>query len=521
MVLTLDPSVRSQALGGAYVAPADDGGALFWNPAGLQRVKRQEFGFAHAALFGEQTQDSAVYVRPAWRFGERETWAVGISHLADAPLELMEEGEAQGTARPSESVVSFGYARPIGLISFGLGGKYIRQVLFEETGSAYAVDAGVQGTVGRRGRWGVSLANFGTEMSLGSSKTKLPLVLRAGGAGVLPFFKGGHVLGSLQIDLPADDTVRERVGVEYDRSLGKEWRVMVRTGYTSEVAAPFTFGAGVERSGVGVNYSFSLHDDLGNSSRIDLQWRFGAPLTQEIRREDLLAQTRTALAKGQLSEADGWVKEARALSPHSLRVRRLERELSLQTADSLDPVILLEQARRSLEKGDLGEAELVYRKVLWVRPGNPDAEKGVEKIAALLSARRTEEARRAVVRSQQRKKEEFSVRAQEAMKKKEWALAQGIWKDLLGLDPGNRTAREQIDLCQKSLAREAHSRVLDVEAQRAEGLKKYEEGRDAYRAGNLRQAKIFFEEAVRLDPENKTFRRALDRAQQELSPRSP
>ncbi|MBK8576192.1 MAG: PorV/PorQ family protein [Elusimicrobia bacterium] len=200
MVLTLDPSVRSQALGGAYVAPANDGGALFWNPAGLQKVPRQELGFSHAALFGEQTQDSAVYVRPAWRFGERETWALGVTHLADAPLAITEEGSDLGTAHPSESVVSVGYARPLGFGSFGVSGKYVRQVTFEEVGTAYAVDAGVQGPVGRLGEWGVSLANAGTELSLGSSNTKLPLVIRSGVAGGFSLRRNGIILGSGQID---------------------------------------------------------------------------------------------------------------------------------------------------------------------------------------------------------------------------------------------------------------------------------------------------------------------------------
>ncbi len=521
MVLTLDPSVRSQGLGGAFVAPADDGGALFWNPAGLQKLPRQEVGFAHAALFGEQTQDSAVYVRPAWRFGERETWAVGLTHLADTPLELSEEGESRGTARPSESVVSLGYARPLGFISFGVSGKYIRQVSFEEVGSAFALDMGLQGAVGARAGWGVSLANLGTKMSLGDSGTPLPLVIRAGGMGTYPFFNRGSLMGSLQFDLPADDVVRGGAGLEYDRSLGRDWSASLRTGYSSDVAARFSLGAGLEKNGLGVNVAYSPDDDLGASTRMDLRWRFGQPLAQEIRRRDLLDHTKRALEKGELSEAEGFLMEARALSPRSRRVRQLDREMSLQIADSLDTTLLREQARRSLEKGDLGGAELAYRKILLVLPGNVEAQKGLDHIAAVSAARRTEEARVAVTRAKERKKLDLIGRARETMKRGDWTSARDLWQAVLELDPANETAREEMARCQKAIALEAQARALEAEARKAEGLRKYEEGRTAYQAGNLSGAKMLFEDAVRLDPNNATFRRALERAQQENKPRVP
>lgn len=43
---------RPLSLGGAFVAVADDGNAMFWNPAGLAHLERIQLDFAYADLFG-------------------------------------------------------------------------------------------------------------------------------------------------------------------------------------------------------------------------------------------------------------------------------------------------------------------------------------------------------------------------------------------------------------------------------------------------------------------------------------
>lgn len=47
-LLKWDPSVRSAGLGGAYVGVADDLGAVYWNPAGLQQVDQAELQLSHS-----------------------------------------------------------------------------------------------------------------------------------------------------------------------------------------------------------------------------------------------------------------------------------------------------------------------------------------------------------------------------------------------------------------------------------------------------------------------------------------
>jgi len=47
-----EPGVRPQALGGAFVAVADDVNAIFYNPAGLAKIKQQQVQLTHTDLFG-------------------------------------------------------------------------------------------------------------------------------------------------------------------------------------------------------------------------------------------------------------------------------------------------------------------------------------------------------------------------------------------------------------------------------------------------------------------------------------
>ena len=56
---------RAIGMGGAFSAIADDGSALFWNPAGLVGVGHQELAISHANVFGTGNKDDlASFVVP-------------------------------------------------------------------------------------------------------------------------------------------------------------------------------------------------------------------------------------------------------------------------------------------------------------------------------------------------------------------------------------------------------------------------------------------------------------------------
>ena len=68
---------RPTALGGAFVAVADDGQAIYWNPAGLSKLQSQEIHTATADLFG--TGFKSNYLSYALPLSDR--YAVGLDWL--------------------------------------------------------------------------------------------------------------------------------------------------------------------------------------------------------------------------------------------------------------------------------------------------------------------------------------------------------------------------------------------------------------------------------------------------------
>ena len=79
--IDLQIGCRPKAMGGAFVAVADDINAGYWNPAGLKLVKNKSFGFMHSNPFSipEVSLDYVAFVSPdalSWMKG-----ALGLSYL--------------------------------------------------------------------------------------------------------------------------------------------------------------------------------------------------------------------------------------------------------------------------------------------------------------------------------------------------------------------------------------------------------------------------------------------------------
>lgn len=70
---------RAAGMGGAFVSLADDGSALFWNPAGLAAAKRLQL-----FVSGETPADfssAALVWSPGFAFAQAVDLAVGVGHV--------------------------------------------------------------------------------------------------------------------------------------------------------------------------------------------------------------------------------------------------------------------------------------------------------------------------------------------------------------------------------------------------------------------------------------------------------
>jgi tetratricopeptide (TPR) repeat protein len=198
------PGARAAAMGGAFTALADDGNALWWNPAGIARLGHQEFTSTLGDLYGSGVGENHLgYVFP---ITDRHAAAVSWKQAAldDAGLEF------------AENTFSLGYALRFGK-KFGAGLAYRHlQSTVDLDGSTFTewsgntLDVGLQYAASDRLTVGASLKDaFGRTVQHqdGPSERLADPQLTLGVA--------GRPLGETPWTLAADVNDRLHLGTEY------------------------------------------------------------------------------------------------------------------------------------------------------------------------------------------------------------------------------------------------------------------------------------------------------------------
>jgi hypothetical protein len=172
--LRIGVGARPLAMGGAYVALANDASAFYWNPAGLTQADRISIHFDHVPMFGGIAQYNAANVT----MGFDNSYAFGLSWIrlgvddipSYAPLLgsradrltrglYRSTGEATGYFGDMQDAVFASFSRTLYFdwyigtgfsdnkipveLSFGVTGKYIHHKLDDKKGTGQGLDAGV------------------------------------------------------------------------------------------------------------------------------------------------------------------------------------------------------------------------------------------------------------------------------------------------------------------------------------------------------------------------------------------
>ena len=166
---------RALAMGGAYVAIANDATANYWNPAGLCFMEGPEVSVSHVTMFDELANYDAVtfaaplgqgvglglsYIRLGVdgipRYGDLQ--GTSAERTGQAHPEWRSDGQTDGSFSDTEQAYIFSFGKrfdfdlvmgggltPIILpveFSLGASGKYISQSLDDRTGSGQGFDLG-------------------------------------------------------------------------------------------------------------------------------------------------------------------------------------------------------------------------------------------------------------------------------------------------------------------------------------------------------------------------------------------
>lgn len=300
--LQIPVSAKAEAMGNAIVGLADDASTVFYNPAGLTKIKNLEVFFSYANWF-DLFDLSAASV--AYNLGDFGTIGANVIMFSTGKMEITTEEKPNGTGRyfdAGDLALGVTYAKYLtDRFSVGVTVKYINQKIWNETANGLAFDIGTQYLIDFQNLTiAMSMTNFGGDMKfdgadlaithmkndnfplsrltparLQTNEYPLPLHFQVGiGFDVYhsDYFK---VKGGIDATHPNDNKERVHFGTE----LSFFDRIFLRGGYKYNYDdQKFSFGAGanmpLEDSFVYFDYAYSVYDILPSVHRFSLKIRF-------------------------------------------------------------------------------------------------------------------------------------------------------------------------------------------------------------------------------------------------------
>jgi len=272
VTVDLQIGCRPQAMGGAFVAIADDVNAAWWNPAGIPQVERGAFSFLHSTPYGISgfTLDYLSWLTPQSLDFIKGGFA--LSYLRQATkLEEGEDGEKNEMVAPEMYILSVGGTAAENKLYYGLNLKglalsaeHTREGDIKRGG--FAADIGILYNITDRFSMGVVRRNMAA--SLGDEG--FASTLRAGFAGRL---MDGRLI--LAADFDSKEDVEGKEGRSWLSHFGVEWKVVpsfaLRLGsdkgnFTAGFGFKFGLPGKLAPEGV-LDYSYTSNEELGSTSR--------------------------------------------------------------------------------------------------------------------------------------------------------------------------------------------------------------------------------------------------------------
>ena len=292
---------RAIAMGDAFVALTDDANSLYWNPAGIARINKNEILIQTTKWVAET---NLYYLGLALPMGDLGTFGASFYNFSSGDMEETTLRQPDGTGRTfSTSNLALGVTYSKALtdrFSVGFSLKYITETLSRESATAYAFDIGSIFTTNflNEMKLGIALSNLGTTMelngpdlivdydvapdvptnktvnaSLGTQAWDLPLTFRIG--------MGTYIVNndnnSLSVEVDLNDTrdyqTRYNIGSEYTVKLIGEQKVSIRAGYKGNYDEEgLTFGGGLFLNLA--NYDFKFDYAFADVNRLGTVHRY-------------------------------------------------------------------------------------------------------------------------------------------------------------------------------------------------------------------------------------------------------
>ncbi len=280
--LRLDASPRSAALGGTYVANADDPNVIFYNPAGMANLSGKPISFSYLSHLADINYFSISYSHDfegVGRFGSAIQY-INYGSFTEADR----FGNKTGDFNAGELAFLVGYSGSLkGNFYYGANVKIIYSSIHEQSSSAFAADLGLQYVL-KESNWvfGFSVLNMGSQMSsYFDVNESLPLDMRLGFSKRLEHMPFEFFFSFNKLNEDSDS-----FGDRFSKiAFGGEFRlskaVNLRFGYDNEKRkelkigstagmAGFSFGVGINISNYSFDYALSSMGSIGSLHRIGI-----------------------------------------------------------------------------------------------------------------------------------------------------------------------------------------------------------------------------------------------------------
>lgn len=283
--LKLEPGARPAAMGGAFSAVADDVHAVYYNPAGLGRLKSVEIAGMHNSHFQGISHNFGAVAVPilSWvdtRFARNEygVMAFSLTSLSVSGIErrgVIETDQPTGNFGASDFAYTLAYGKELsGEFSAGAAVKFIDQTIDDARSTALGLDLGL---LYRLDRWSLAagLRNYGTKVKFRSESDPLPMTATLGAS----YRFSERFLGAADIRVPRDNSIKLALGGEYRRRFHEDLIGFARGGYDTANAEAdgfggVTLGAGLRFRATEFDFAWIPFGDLGSTFRYSLLIRF-------------------------------------------------------------------------------------------------------------------------------------------------------------------------------------------------------------------------------------------------------
>ncbi len=166
--LQMDIGARAIALGGAYVAVADDATALFWNSAGIALVENGNAVYQFGSRYADIAHHYAGFV---YGLGNDDKIGIMINYVDVGEMEITTLSNPDGTGQDfsaSNLAIGLTYARQLtDRVYVGIQAKFIQENIWMQSANGFALDIGAIYHIEEKGiRVGMNLSNLGPDMNM-------------------------------------------------------------------------------------------------------------------------------------------------------------------------------------------------------------------------------------------------------------------------------------------------------------------------------------------------------------------